>query len=153
MKCLARTCVIVAACLAMANTASAINPLQPFVRVTVPEGGMDLGGVVGPGWKQLGAQVVTNVVANCAYRMEASFRGFVHSKGRAAISPKHMQVRINGQMVAVGAGRVEVGGSRRPTRAQGVEVPIDLEVGVTGLTAYPPGQYNGALVIRVVALP
>lgn len=153
MKRLARTYVIVAACLAMANVASALNPLEPFVNVTVPDGVVDLGDAAGPGWKKLGAQVVANVVANCPYRMEASFQGFTHARGIAAISPEHMLVQINGREVPVGTGGVEIAASRRATRTQGVDVPVNLQVGVTGLNAYPAGRYNGALVIRVMALP
>lgn len=137
----------------MANAASALNLSEPFISVTVPNGVVDLGGAAGPGWQQLGAKVVANVVANCPYRMEASFWGFSHSKGKAVISPNHLRVQINGQDVAVGTEGVEVASSRRSTRTQGVDVPIDLAVGVTGLTAYPVGQYNGALVITVMALP
>jgi hypothetical protein len=53
----------------------------------------------------------------------------------------------------VGNDRVSVAGSNRPTPASGMEVPIDLRVGVTGLTVYPAGTYKAVVVIRVTPGP
>ncbi len=153
MKYLAKICLIMTACLATADVASAIDPLKPFISVTVPKGVVNLGQVYGPGWKHLEAQVVANVVANCPYHLEASFQGLTHAQGKAVISPKHMQVEINGKGVPVGDGHVSVAGSSKPTPSSGHDVPIDLRVGVTGLTFYPAGQYNGVLVIRAMIGP
>lgn len=153
MKYLARIGLIVAACLVMADVACAIDPSKPFIAVTVPDGGIDLGVAWGQGWKRLEGQVIANVVANCPYHLEASFQGFSHAQGKATISPKHLDVEINGKSVSVGNDRVSVAGSNRPTPSGGMEVPIDLRVGVTGLTAYPAGTYNAVVVIKVTPGP
>jgi hypothetical protein len=64
-----------------------------------------------------------------------------------------LTVAINGKEVPVGAGRVAIAQSSRPTPAGGVDVPVDLKLAVTGLASYPAGRYSGSLVIRVMAAP
>ena len=151
MKYLARIGVVAVACLAMANVALALDPREPFVEVTVPDGGIDLGSAYGPGWRQLAGQIEAKIVANRPYQVQASFEGFSHVRRKAVIAAGHLRVQINGQQVPVGVGCL-VATSHVP-RINTADVPIDLEVGVTGLTVYPPGQYTGVLVITVMALP
>lgn len=69
------------------------------------------------------------------------------------MSAKDLTVAINGKEVPVGTGRVAVAESPVPTPAGGVDVPLDLKLGVTGLVSYPAGRYGGALVIKVMAAP
>jgi hypothetical protein len=150
---LAKTCVIIAVCFVTADMAAAVGPFQPFVKVTVPSDPLYLGEVVGPGLQQIGSRVTAHVVANCPYHIEASFLGLQNSKGAAAISPKHLSVKINGREAPVGQGRVTIAQSNRPTASCGEDVPVDLQVGVVGSAKYPAGQYRGTLVITVMAGP
>lgn len=150
---LAKTCVMVLACLVMVGNARAVDTSQPFVAVYSPRKPVYLGEAWGPGSKNLGARVTARVVANCPYHLEASFRGLRHETSRKTISPKHLSVAINGRRVPVGKGRVPIATSRTPTPVNGVDVPVELEVGVEGLSSYPAGRYHGILVITVMAGP
>jgi hypothetical protein len=150
---LAKSGAIIAACLLATTTASAIDMMQPFVSVTVSHEPLYLGEVYGPGVKELTAQSVARVVANCPYHIEASFQGLRHEQGGPAISPRHMTVAINGRRVPVGRERVPIATGRQATSSRGVDVPIELQVGVSGLATYPAGRYAGTLVITVTAGP
>jgi hypothetical protein len=150
---LAKTCVIVAACLVTVDIAAAVGPFQPFVHVTVPPDPLYLGQVVGPGLQQIGSCLTARVVANCPYHIEASFLGLQNSKGGTAVSAKHLSVKINGKAAPVGGGRVTIAQSNRPTTSAGEDVPVDLQVGVVGSAQYPAGRYRGTLVITVMAGP
>jgi hypothetical protein len=155
MRNLAKTIVIVAACLVTADVAVATVPLPalPFVQVSLPQAPLEIGTVWGPGPQQVGGQVKAHVVANCGFRVEASFQTFRHLRGKAVMSAKDLTVAINGKQVPVGVGRVAVAESPGPTPSAGVDVPVDLKVTVTGLASYPAGRYGGALVIKVMAAP
>ncbi len=137
-------------CLVMVGGASAEIPGQPFVKVTVPQETVDLGTVWGPGVKRLAARLQAHVLANCPFHLSASFRGFRHEQGKAVVSAGDMQVAINGKQVSSVTGRVPIASSSKPTPADGVDVPVDLQVGVKGCEYYPAGRYNGVLVITVV---
>ncbi len=151
---LAKTCAIVAMCLIATGSAAAIDFSQPFVTVSVPRKSLlYLGEVWGPDLKQVGARVTARVEANCPYHLEASFLGLRHEAGHAAILPKHMSVAINGRHVSVGSERVPIATSYEPTPAGGVDVPIELQIGVKGMALYPAGRYAGTLVITVMAGP
>ena len=155
MRNLAKTIVIVTACLVMADVAAATVPLPtlPFVHVSLPHVPMNVGTVWGPGPQHVGGQVTAHVVANCGFRVEASFETFRHLRGKAVMSAKNLAVAINGKEVPVGVGRVAIAESSGPTPANGVDIPVDLKVTVTGLESYPAGRYGGSLVIRVMAAP
>jgi hypothetical protein len=149
---LAKIFAIAVACLAVSDVASAIDPRLPFVSVTLPQKPVNLGVVWGPGTRRVGAQFVARVVANCPYHIEASFQGFKHERGRV-MDPKHLAVAINGAEVPVGTGRTPIAQSAKPTPSGGVDVPVDLQMSVSGLESCPAGRYNGALVVRVMARP
>ena len=153
MGILAKSILAAMVCLVMAGVASAEIPGQPFVKVTMPKETVDLGTVWGPGVKRLGARLQTHVLANCAFHLSASFRGFRHEQGKAVVSAQDMQVAINGKEVPSGTARVSIGSSSKPTPADGIDVPVDLQVGVKGCEYYPAGRYNGVLVITVTAGP
>ena len=153
MKNLAKICVIVLGCLAVADDASAIDPRLSFVRISVPRVPLNVGTVWGPGTAQVGAQVEAHVVANCPYHIEASFQGFRHVKSGVAMWPQHQSVAINGQQIPVGTGRAVVAQSSRPTPSGGVDVPLDLQLRISNLASCPAGRYSSALVIRVMAKP
>lgn len=150
MRILAKTCVILAVCLGATRGARAVDPSLPFVAVTVPRGPVNLGEVCGPNLKEVGARFDAHVVANCPYHISASFDGLRHQSRKVAISPKHMTVMINGREVPVGTGRVPIA-SQGPTPRGGVDVPVELQVGVKAKASYPAGRYNGTLVITITA--
>jgi hypothetical protein len=64
-----------------------------------------------------------------------------------------MSVAINGRHVFSSTQRVPIATSYEPTPSDGVDVPINLQVGVKGMASYPAGRYAGALVITVMAGP
>jgi len=151
---LAKIFAIVATCLVAAGSAEAIDTSQPFVTVSVPRTSLlHLGEVWGPDLKQVGARVNAHVVANCPYHLEASFQGLRHEAGHATISFTNMSVAINGKQVSSASQRVPIATSYEPTPSGGVDVPIDLQVGVKGMALYPAGRYAGALVITIMAGP
>jgi len=152
MKNLAKIFAIVVGCLAAADVASAIDPSLPFVSVSLPQKPINVGVVWGPGTRRVGAQFVARVVANCPYYIDASFQGFKHERGKV-MDAKHLSVAINGTEVLVGAGRAAIAESSKPTPAGGVDVPVDLQMSVSGLASCPAGRYRGALVVRVMARP
>lgn len=153
MSSLAKVFTGVAICLAVVNSAAAVNMEMPFVSVSLPRTPVHVGEVWGPGLNRAGAEFMAHVVANCPYHVEASFQGFRHEKGAATMSPKHLSVAINGKNIPVGTGRVQIAKGSKATPANGLDVPVDLQVGVTGLASYPAGRYSGALVITVMAAP
>jgi hypothetical protein len=162
MRNLAKIIVIVAACLAMADAAGAMTsagvagamtPVVPFVEISLPRTPIHIGTVMGPGLQHGSGQSVAHVVANCAFRVEASFQTFRHEHGKAVVSAKDLTVTINGTEIPVGTGRVAVAESPRATPAGGIDFPFFLKVGVTGLESYPAGRYGGALVLKVMAAP
>jgi hypothetical protein len=150
MRILAKTCVVFAVCVAATRGARAIDFSQPFVMVRLSDEPLYLGEVYGPSLKQVGAQVTARVVANCPYHILATFEGLEHQKLRVPISPKHMTVTINGKEVPIGTGRVPIA-SQGPTPPGGVDVPIELQVGVRTMASYPAGRYRGNLVITITA--
>ena len=150
MQNLTKTCVILVVCLVAAEGAKAVDPSQPFVVVRMSRDPLYLGEVCGPNLKQVAAKVTARVVANCPYHISASFPGLEHQRHRVAISPKHMTVKVNDKEVPIGAGHVTIA-SQGPTPYGGVDIPIELQVGVTSASQYPAGRYRGSLVIKVTA--
>jgi hypothetical protein len=151
MRNLAKIVVSIAACLVMADVAVAVNPAMPFVRVSLPRTPINVGGVWGPGLQEVTAEFDAHVVANCAFHVSASFREFKHEKGKAVMRSPDLQVAINGNKVPIGIGRVVIAESNRGTGASGVDVPLELWLGLRRLAAYPAGRYESALVITVTA--
>ncbi len=150
MRFLAKTCVIFAVCLVTTQGAKAIDWSEPFVAISVPRGSLYLGEVYESSVKDAVARVTARVVANCPYRVLASFNGLRHQVENVAISPSDLRVAINGQPVPVGTDRVPIA-TGVPTPRSGVNVPIELQVGVKTIQPYPAGRYGGALVITVTA--
>jgi len=153
MKNLAKIILSIAACMVMADSAAAIDLSMPFVSVSLPRTPINLGGVWGPGLQEVSAEFDAHVVANCAYHVSASFRQFKHQKRGEMIAAPDLQVAINGDKVPIGAGRVSVVQSSQGTGSSGVDVPLELWLGLRHLANYPAGRYEGALVITVTAGP
>jgi len=109
-----------------------------------------LGEVYGPGLKEVGARVTAHVVANHPYHVLASFDGLRHERSRTEISPTHMTATVNGKSVPIGTGRVPIL-SQGPTPPGGVDVPIELQLGVKAMASYPAGRYSGTLMITITA--
>lgn len=158
MRNLAKIFVVVGACLvvtdatfAKAKVMQIMSPPAPFVSVSLQGGPVELGTLWGPGPRSVQVQLKARVVANCPYQIAASFENFQHVQGKAVMSPKDLSVAVNGRAVPSGKGRVNVAGSAKPTPSGGADVPLNLLVKVSGMNRYPPGRYNGALVITVTA--
>jgi hypothetical protein len=113
---------------------------------------LDLGSVLGGGAFYAGAQVNVHIVANCPYQVQASFRDLKHGSGNQPVAPKHLLVAINGKRAALGE-KVAIKQTREPTPVNGVDVPVQLQLGVDNLMNYRAGRYNGTLVITAMALP
>ncbi|MBN1508758.1 MAG: hypothetical protein JW955_18060 [Sedimentisphaerales bacterium] len=144
-----------AAGIAMGNTSPVPLPevpVPPFVKVTVPEGPLQLGDVWFGGAFQAGAQVKVHILANCPYQVEASFRDLRHRGSSVPLSPNQVIVAINGKQTSLG-GKVPVALSGVPTPASGTNVPVQLQVGVTNMMNCRAGRYDGTLVITVMAVP
>jgi hypothetical protein len=155
---LAKVLSIVMVTLAAGNVFAAVPPAPPapvpppFVKVSAPEGPMDLGYIWASGAYQAGAQVNVRVVANCPYQIGASLRELKHKGGKGSLPPKQTTVSINGKVTALG-GRVVVAKSQVPTPPQGEDVSVGVQVSVKNLMQCPAGQYGGTLVITVMATP
>jgi hypothetical protein len=150
MRILAKTCAILAVCLASAGAAHAFDPSQPFVIVSIPDKPLNLGEVCGPTLKQVGAEVTAHVVANYPYVISASFTGLRHERRNVEISSDHLSATINGKQLPIGGSGVVVT-SQGPTPRNGVDIPLELQVGVKTVASYPAGRYVGNLVIKVTA--
>jgi hypothetical protein len=124
----------------------------PYVKVTVPDGPLYLGNIWSGGAFQAEAQVNAHVVANCPYQIQASLRTLKYGANNEPVSPKRLLVAINGKRTSLG-GKVSIASSRQPTPANGVDVPVLLQVGVDNLMSCRAGQYNGTLVLTVMARP
>lgn len=148
MRTLAKICSILTVCLVAAPGAKAIDTSMPYVAVSIPEKPLYLGEVCGPNLKEVGAQVTAHVEANIPYHISASFGGLRHQRTNVAISPKHLTATINGKDLPIGDYRVPIV-SEGPTPRGGVNIPLDLQVGVKPLASYPAGRYRGTLVITV----
>ena len=161
MRNLAKTLMVISACLAVSGVASAANvpvgmPMQmaaPFVSVSVQQDPVDLGTMWGPGPRSVLVQLYAHVVANCPYHVAASFKSFRHELGKAVMSTKDVSVAVNNIEIPVGTGHVSVAHSAAPTSLGGADVPLALLVKVKGMDRYPQGPYRGALVITVMAGP
>ncbi len=129
-----------------------VAPMPPFVKVTVPKEPLQLGEVWSGGAFQAGAQVNVHVVANCPYQVDASLRDLRFGTSDQAVPSTQLMVAINGKRTSLG-GRVPVALSRQPTPLEGVDVPVELQVGVNDFMKSRAGRYNGTLVITVMAVP
>lgn len=120
----------------------------PFVALVVSDKPLYLGEVCGPGLHEVGGQVTAHVVANCPFHVLASFDGLRHQRSHVEMLPKDLTATINGKGVSIGSGRVPII-SQGPTTGAGVDVPIDLQVAVKTVAAYPAGRYRGTLVLTI----
>ena len=150
MRFLAKTCVVLAVCLLATQRAKAIDWSEPFVAITVPRTPLYLGEVYESSLKDSVARVNAHVVANCPYHILASFDGLRHEVHNVQIAPKDLAVSINGKQVPVGAERVPIV-SQGPTPHNGVDVPIEFQVGVRTIQCYPAGRYSGTVTITITA--
>ena len=150
MRILAKTCVILAACLVATQQVQAVDWSKPFVSIAVPQMPVNLGVAIGSGLQEFKANLTARVVANCPYQVLVSFDGLQNQVRNVAISPKDMTVAINGKQVPIGKQRVPIA-SGGPTPRGGEKVAVDLQVGVNGSVSYPAGTYCGSLVITVTA--
>lgn len=160
MRNLAKICAVVVICLGAAGSGWATDRsshkpsnrgrFRPMVVVSVPGTPLNFGVVSGPGPKRLKAEVTAHVVANCPFRLAASFDGLKAAAGQMTPIPAAgMVVTINGKQVQAGTKRVVIatGGS---TPAGGVDVPVVIEMEVKGVLSYPAGRYGGNLALIIM---
>jgi hypothetical protein len=118
--------------------------------VSVPKTPLRFGKVSGPGPMRLKAETTARVVANCPFRLLATFEGLTEAAGKTvAISPSQITVTINGKEVPIGTERVQIAAGG-PTPAGGAGIPVVIEMTVKGASSYPAGQYGGNLALTVV---
>ena len=127
-------------------------PVPPFVKVTVPQGPVNLGDICSGGAFQAGAEVKVHIVANCPYQIQASLRDLRRGAGGAPVPADRVIVAINGKRTTLG-GKVLVTQTRQATPINGLDVLVGLQVGVTNFMQWSAGRYNGTLVITAMALP
>ena len=115
--------------------------------VSVPKTPLRFGKVAGPGPKRLRAEVTARVLANCPFRMVASFQGLTQVANRTVVIPSgQIAVTINGREVPIGTDRVVIAGGG-PTPPGGVNILIAVEMEIKGASACPAGQYGGDLTL------
>lgn len=134
------------------NVPPAPAPVAPFVKVTVPQGPVDLGDIWSSSAFQAGAEVRVHVVANCPYQIQASLRNMRRGASSESVPADRVLVAINGKRTTLG-GKVLIANTREPTPLRGLDVLVGLQVGVTNFTQWPAGRYNGTLVITAMGLP
>ena len=157
---LAKICAVVTICLSAtgggwANNRPKLPPpnagqLRPMVVVSASKTPLQFGKVSGPGPTRLKAEVTAHVVANCPFRLAASFQGLTEVAGKkVAIPATEMVVKINGKEVPIGTARVPIarGG---PTPPAGVNIPVVIEMEMKGASSYRAGQYGGNLALSVM---
>jgi hypothetical protein len=157
---LAKICVIVAICLGATGGAGAATrpkgnaPLagsfRPMAVVSVPNTPLEFGTISGPGPMRLKAEVTAHVVANCPFRLAASFQGLTEAAGKKmVIPPAQIAVTINGKELPVGTDCVQIA-TGGPTPPTGVNVPVVIEMVMkAGASLCRAGRYGGNLVLTV----
>jgi hypothetical protein len=130
-----------------------LSPSRPAVAVSVPKTPLRFGVVSGPGPKRLRAEVTARVMANCPFRLAASFQGLTQVGDRTVvIPPAQIAVTINGKQVPVGTNRVVVAGGG-PTPPGGGNVLVAIEMEIKGASLCPAGRYGGNLTLVAMMGP
>lgn len=129
-----------------------VIPAPPFVKVTLPKESLRLGDIWSSGAFQANGKLDVHLVANCPYQVDASFRDLKRGGGDEPLPTKRVMVAINGKQTSLG-GRVQVARSGQPTPVSGVDIPVQLQVGLDNFMSFRAGRYNGTLVITVMAVP
>jgi hypothetical protein len=130
--------------------AAVANRMQPFVTVSVAENVVHVEHVAGQGFGSFAAKVMAHVTANCPHQVAASFSGFKQDGGEGSISDGTLSLSINGTDVPVGKGHAAIIKSKVPTPRNGVDVPLELKVGVNEPEKYTAGCYSGTLTLTVI---
>jgi len=163
MRTLAKICAIAVVYLGMTGSGWArdhsngnrpnVGPFRPGVALSVPKTPLRFGVVAGPGPKRLRAEVTARVVANCPFRLAASFQGLAQGANRTVvIPPAQIAVKINGKDVPVGTNRVVIAGGG-PTPPGGANVLVAIEMEIKGASSCAAGQYGGNLTLTALAGP
>jgi hypothetical protein len=130
-----------------------VSPFKPGVALSVPGTPLQFGMVSGSGPKRLRAEVTAHVLANCPFRLAASFQGLTQVENRTmVIPPAQIAVKINGKDVPVGTNRVVVAG-RGPTPPGGANVLVTIEMEVKGASLCAAGRYGGNLTLTAMTGP
>lgn len=154
-----KACVMTVVLFGLVVPSQAVRPVGPiapggrcFVGFSVKQDVIDLGTIKSLGFNRglLAAKADARVVANCPHRVEVSFEPFVRVGGRFLIPSKNTSVVINGKDVPVAGRSVPIIGSSKPTPVGGIDVPLDLKVGLEDVTSYLAGKYEGVLIFTVM---
>jgi len=160
MRTLAKICAIAVVSLGVAGTGWArgpsggnrpqISPFRPVAVLSVPKKPLRFGVASGPGPKRLKAEVTARVLANCPFRIVASFEGLTQVANRmVVIPPGHVAVTINGKAMPAGTNRVVIAGGG-PTPPGGANVLVTIEMEIKGASSCPAGRYGGNLTLATV---
>lgn len=129
------------------------GPFRPQAVLSVPKAPLRFGVVAGPGPKRLRAEVTARVLANCPFRIAASFQGLTQVANRTVVIPSgQIAVKINGRDVPVGTDRVVIAGGGL-TPPGGANILIAIEMEIKGASACPAGRYGGDLALMVLTGP
>jgi hypothetical protein len=163
MRTLAKICVIAVVSVGMTGSGWARDPsngnrpkgspFRPQAVVSVPKTPLRFGVVAGPGPKRLRAEVTARVLANCPFRIAASFQGLKQVANRAVVIPSgQIAVKINGRDVPVGTDRVVIAGGGQ-TPPGGANILIAIEMEIKGASTCPAGSYGGDLSLMALTGP
>lgn len=162
MRTLAQICAIAVVTLGMTGSGWARDhskgnrpngPFRPGAVLSVPQTPLRFGMVSGPGPKRLRAEVTARVLANCPFRVAASFEGLTQRADRTVVIPSgQIAVTINGRKVPVGTDRVVIAGGG-PTPPGGVNILVAIEMEVKGASLLTAGQYGGNLTLTALVGP
>jgi hypothetical protein len=163
MRTLAKICVSAVVCLGMTGGGWArdhshgnrppAGPFRPGAVLSVPKTPLRFGEVSGPGPKRLRAEVTARVMANCPFRVAASFQGLTQRADRTVVIPSgQITVTINGRNVPVGTNRVVIAGGG-PTPPGGVNVLVAVEMEIKGASLCQAGRYGGNLTLTTLTGP
>lgn len=163
MRTLAQICAVAVVCLGMTGSGWArdpskgnrpnVSPFRPMAVLSVPKTPLRFGMVSGPGPKRLRAEVTARVIANCPFRVAASFQGLTQVANRMVVIPSgQIAVTINGRDVPVGTDRVVIAGGG-PTPPGGANIVIAVEMEIKGASLCMAGQYGGNLSLAALVGP
>jgi hypothetical protein len=161
MRKLVLICAEVLALFGLSGVASTVPPkggmfpIGTYASITVTPGEVDLGAVpiLGSVTAEVPAKLSAHIVANCPHYIAVSFDGFRRIRNGDSIPAENVSVAINGIKIPVNGRSIPIVNSPEPTPRDGVELPVDIEVGLRRGGNYQAGKYRGTLSFIVAAAP
>jgi hypothetical protein len=121
---------------------------KPFATIVMPKTPLTFNDAAKGTGKQLVAKLTPKVLSNHPYRLAVSFSSLKRGSSGIQVPPNKLTVKINGKVVPVGTTRVEIK-TGPATTAQGVVVPIIVEVTLADAPTCPAGEYAGGLTFYI----